>query len=35
MERDIERAIRELSFRMRLLKAKQEDESSSEVLIER
>ena len=35
MERDIERAIRELSFRMRLLKAKQEDESSSEVLTER
>ena len=35
MERDIERAIRELSFRMQLLKAKQEDESSSEVLIER
>jgi len=35
MERDIERAIRELSFRMRLLKAKQEDESSSEGLTER
>ncbi len=35
MEQVIERAIRELSFRMRLLKAKQEDESAPEVLTER
>ncbi len=35
MERDIEKAIRGLSFRMRLLKAKQEDKTTSEVLTER